>query len=62
MATKLKYFHATMVVVWILLAVPTVLWWKQSILWVAGMMIYNIIIDHFQGYGAARTEEKRQHA
>lgn len=27
-------------VVWMVLAVPTVLWWKESILWVAIMSLY----------------------
>lgn len=32
--------HRVMGWVWILLAIPTVIWWKDAIVWVALMSIY----------------------
>lgn len=57
-ATRLKYFHLVMVFVWTLLIVPTLLLWRESILWVAFMSLYANIVGHFGAYDAARAEEK----
>lgn len=47
--------NAVAMVVWILLAVPTVLVWKDSILWVAFMSLYANFASHFSAYDAARA-------
>ncbi|MFZ6005620.1 MAG: hypothetical protein ACOYXM_16980 [Actinomycetota bacterium] len=54
----LVHFHLVMMIVWALLAVPTVLLWKESILWVAFMSLYANFVGHFSGWDAARAEEK----
>jgi hypothetical protein len=48
--------HLVMMVVWAAAAVPTVLWWNQSILWVAFMSLYANFVGHFGGWDAARAE------
>jgi hypothetical protein len=48
--------HFAGMVVWGLLAVPTVLLWRQSILWVAFMSLYANFVGHFSGWDAARAE------
>lgn len=48
-------FHLLAMVVWALLAVPTVLFWKQSILWVAFMSLYANFVGHFSAMDAARA-------
>lgn len=55
-ARALRRFHLTGFFIWLLLAYPTVVWWKQSILWVALMSLYTILVDHLGGWGAARAE------
>lgn len=55
---SLVHFHLIMMVVWGLLAIPTVLLWKESILWVAFMSLYANFVGHFSGWDAARAEEK----
>lgn len=42
--------------VWIGLIVPTVMWWKDSILWVAVMSLWANIVGHYGAYIAARAE------
>jgi hypothetical protein len=54
----LARFHFAMMNVWALLAIPTVLFWKQSILWVAFMSLYANFVGHFSGWDAARAEKK----
>lgn len=55
----LTKFHLTMLVLW---AGPgmivTVLWLKESILWVGVMSVYACAIGHFASYDAARAEQQ----
>lgn len=53
-----KYFHLVMTGVWALLVIPTVIWWKDSILWVALMSVWANLAAHFSAYQGARTEKK----
>lgn len=53
-------FHRYMIDVWVLLTIPTILWWKDSILWVACMSIYACIGFHVEGYQAARIEAQNR--
>jgi hypothetical protein len=50
-------FHLTFTFFWITLIAPTMIWWKESILWVALMSLYANIVGHFSAYQAARAEE-----
>jgi hypothetical protein len=56
-ASSLVKFHFGMMCIWLLLIVPTVVWWKESILWVAFMSLYANFVGHFAGWDAARAEE-----
>lgn len=49
-------FHLALVIAWALLLVPTVLWWKESILWVAAMSLYANVASHWSAYQGARAE------
>jgi hypothetical protein len=49
-------FHLCMSYVWSLMLIPTLLWWKSSILWVAAMSLYANFVGHWSAYQAARAE------
>lgn len=51
-------FHAAMMVLWAALAIPTIIVWKESILWVAFMSLYANFASHFAAMDAARAERK----
>jgi hypothetical protein len=53
-------FHFIAMCVWALFAIPTILWWNQSILWVAFMSLYANFVGHFSGWDAARAEQKQE--
>ncbi len=55
-ARTLVKFHLAMMGVWGLLAIPTILIWKDSILWVAFMSLYANFVGHFSGWDGARAE------
>lgn len=56
-ASQLRTFNLWATFVWMLLIVPTLVWWKESILWVAMMSIWANIVGHFSAWVAARAEE-----
>lgn len=47
--------HTAAVVVWTLLLIPTLIWWRESIVWLAFMSLYAIVAAHLTGRGAARA-------
>jgi hypothetical protein len=49
-------FHAVMTPVWFLLIVPTVLFWSESVLWVALISCYANAVGHFSAWQATRSE------
>lgn len=51
-------FHAGMVCFWLLMILPTVLWWKNSILWVSIMSVWALVAGHFSSWQGARAEKK----
>lgn len=50
-------FHLVATAIWMLLAIPTIFFWKESILWIAMMSIWANVAGHFSAYQAARAEE-----
>jgi hypothetical protein len=58
MRTFLRRYHLVMMAVWPALAVPAVLWWKDSIVFVILLSLYANFAGDFSGYQAARAEEE----
>lgn len=57
-ASFMEKFHLGMIVVWLLLAIPSILWWKTSVLWVIILSLYANIVGHLSGYSGARAEKE----
>lgn len=53
----IKKAHLSMTLLWVVLAIPSVIWWKDSVLWVIIISIYANIVGHLAGYTAARADE-----
>lgn len=53
----LRRFHAAMTVAWLLLVIPTVLWWRESITWLAIMSVWANVAGHFGSWQGARAED-----
>lgn len=50
--------HLLMIVVWSLLLLPTLMWWRESVFWVVIMSWYAIVVGHWSSWEAARAEAK----
>jgi hypothetical protein len=55
-AIRLRRLHAGLALFWLAMAVPTVLWWHNSILYVALISVYALIIGHWSAWQASRAE------
>ena len=53
-----RRFHLGAMMVAAACIVPTVLWWSDSVLWIAFLSIYANFVGHFGAWQAARAEEK----
>ncbi|HGN9417216.1 TPA: hypothetical protein ACK11A_004998 [Klebsiella pneumoniae] len=53
----IKRCHLVAAVMWVGLAIPSLLWWKDSVLWVILISIYANIVGHLSGYSAARADQ-----
>jgi hypothetical protein len=60
MVKWLKRFHLLMVFVWLGLAVPGILLWRDSVLFVIILSLYANVAGEFSGYQGARAEEAAQ--
>lgn len=56
MSKRMLHFNLVMTFVWMALGIPTAIWWKQSILWVALMSLYANVVGHWSAYQASRAE------
>ena len=43
--------------VWLALAVPTLLWWKDSVPWVAWMSLYANVVGHWGAWEASKAKD-----
>jgi hypothetical protein len=54
----LRRIHGVLTLVWMALIVPTLIWWRESVLWVALMSIWANIASHWAAWQASRAETK----
>jgi hypothetical protein len=57
-ASRQATFHIALTVFWIVAILPTIIWWKDSILWVAFMSLWANIASHIAAWQAVRAEIK----
>lgn len=50
--------HRLIAIAWALALVPTLLWWKDSILWVAFMSLYANVASHWSAAEGAEAKEE----
>lgn len=55
--------HIGFAIFWAIMIVPTILWWPDSILWVAFISLYALVATHISSYEAAnnRAVDKETH-
>jgi hypothetical protein len=56
---KASTIHTSLTVLWALLAIPTLLWWRESVTWVALMSLWANIGSHWAAREAAKAKESQ---
>lgn len=49
-------FHLIMMGVWAAALPPTLIWWRESILWVAFMSLYANFVGHYSAWEARKAQ------
>lgn len=52
--------HLVLTGMWIVLIIPTLLFWRESVLWIALMSIWANISGHAAAWQAARGEQRQE--
>ncbi len=56
-ARHMTRFHAVATLTWVALVIPTIVWWRESILWVALMSVWANVAGHWSAWQASRAEQ-----
>jgi hypothetical protein len=59
---KASTLHTFFTVAWALLAIPTLFYWRESVLWVALMSLWANIASHWAAREAAKVKENQEEA
>lgn len=62
--TQRMVLHRVLKYAWAAALIPTLIWWKDSILWVAAMSLYANVVGHASAQEAAKAAveaERREH-
>jgi hypothetical protein len=51
--------HLALLIGWVMLIPPSIIWWRESIVWVVFMSHYACIVGHWGGLEAARVEVRQ---
>lgn len=52
--------HRALMIAWGILLVPTIVWWRESIVWVVFMSWYANFVGHWSGNEAVEAGEKAE--
>lgn len=53
----MRRLHLGLTILWAVSIVPTVLWWKDSILWVAILSVWANVAAHWSAYQGAGAQQ-----
>jgi hypothetical protein len=59
-ARRAAIAHYVLAGLWALMLIPTLLWWKSSVLWVAAMSLYANFVGHLSAAKASRAEQEAE--
>jgi hypothetical protein len=54
---KASTIHTALTLVWAALVLPTLFWWRESVMWVALMSLWANIASHWAAREAAKAKE-----
>lgn len=55
-----KHFHAALTILWAVLLVPSVVWWRNSVPWLVFMSAWALVASHWAGVEADRADDRNK--
>lgn len=49
--------HFWLTIAWAILAVPAIVWWRDSVPFLVGVSVYANFVGHWSAWQAARVED-----
>jgi hypothetical protein len=49
--------HLIALVFWVVMSIPILIWWRDSVVVIVGGMLYAILVSHWSAYQGARAEQ-----
>ena len=56
----LRAFHGWMTLTWVLMVVPSILWWRNSVAYLVMLSVYAVVMGHWSSWQAARVEVRQE--
>jgi len=58
--TAIRKFNGWATIFWLVMGVPSILWWKTSVLWVIVLSLWANVVGHFDGWISGRVEVRAE--
>lgn len=52
-----RRIHGALTVVWLVLAYPSVVYWRNSVPWLVGVSVYANVVGHWSAFEATKATE-----
>lgn len=56
----LKHFHGYATIFWVLMAIPSALFWNSSVSYLVALSVYAVVTGHWSSWQAARVEVRQE--
>lgn len=57
---RMVQLHFALTILWLVLLVPTLVWWRESIVWLVIISWYANFVGQWSAYQAARSELRQE--
>ena len=59
-SVALRRFHGAATVFWVLMVVPSVLWWRTSVPYLVMLSVYAVVMGHWSSWQSSRVEVRQE--
>lgn len=53
---NLRRLHGALTIAWLLLTIPSMIWWRNSIAYLVFLSVYAVVASHWAAWQGARAE------
>lgn len=52
-----RRIHGLLAIVWLVMAIPSVIWWRNSVPYLVFISVYALAASHASAYAASKADE-----